>query len=198
MEMIDPEFLLSRGAAEQVLSKKEMVYLEGDTPKFFYLVAEGEVRLYNTSVDGKEFIQGIFRDGQSFGEPPLLIGQPYPAHAAAVKPTRLIKLPLDKFSRALVEEPGFCGTLLKVLAERIYRKTTTTRDIIHSNPRQRLLAFLQSEKEHTQSGLGRLLITYTRQDIANQTGLRVETVIRTLRQMHDEGVIEIVNRKIYY
>ena len=42
------------------------------------------------------------------------------------------------------------------------------------------------------------LVPFTRQEIANFTGLRVETVIRALGKMHVEKKIEIKNHKIYY
>jgi hypothetical protein len=38
----------------------------------------------NYNLDGKEFIQGIFREGQSFGEPPLFADVKYPANAEAI------------------------------------------------------------------------------------------------------------------
>ena len=37
----------------------------------------------------------------------------------------------------------------------------------------------------------------TRQQIANMTGLRVETVIRAMRQMHEKGELTIERGKVY-
>jgi len=41
-------------------------------------------------------------------------------------------------------------------------------------------------------------IPYTRQEIANFTGLRVETVIRYLTKMKVGKIVEINNRKLIY
>jgi CRP-like cAMP-binding protein len=41
-------------------------------------------------------------------------------------------------------------------------------------------------------------IAFTRQEIANFTGLRVETVIRTLKKMEEENKVTIDHRKLYY
>ncbi|MEG1266832.1 MAG: helix-turn-helix domain-containing protein [Myroides sp.] len=38
----------------------------------------------------------------------------------------------------------------------------------------------------------------TRQEIANFTGLRVETVIRALGKMKKNNIVEIKSQKIYY
>lgn len=40
-------------------------------------------------------------------------------------------------------------------------------------------------------------LPFTRQQIASLTGLRVETVIRTIKRMADQGVLHVENRKIY-
>ena len=40
-------------------------------------------------------------------------------------------------------------------------------------------------------------IPYTRQQIADMTGLRVETVIRTVKKLQREGKLEIRQHKIY-
>ena len=41
-------------------------------------------------------------------------------------------------------------------------------------------------------------IKLTRQQIADMTGLRVETVIRVMRQLHEKGVIQIQKGKVYF
>ena len=40
-------------------------------------------------------------------------------------------------------------------------------------------------------------VNLTRQQIANMTGLRVETVIRTIRHLNEIGSLDIVNGKVF-
>ena len=58
------------------------------------------------------------------------------------------------------------------------------------------MAFLNSNKKG--SGNTKELVPFTRQEIANFTGLRVETVIRTFTKMKANNKIEIINHKIYF
>ncbi|OWP79845.1 Crp/Fnr family transcriptional regulator, partial [Flavobacterium covae] len=44
----------------------------------------------------------------------------------------------------------------------------------------------------------KIFIPFTRQEIANFTGLRVETVIRACSKLKKTGIIEIINHKIYF
>jgi CRP-like cAMP-binding protein len=41
-------------------------------------------------------------------------------------------------------------------------------------------------------------IKLTRQQIADMTGLRVETVIRTIKQLEEKGEVTIEKGKVYY
>ena len=41
-------------------------------------------------------------------------------------------------------------------------------------------------------------VNLTRQQIANMTGLRVETVIRAIRHLHEKGRLVIDKGKVYY
>jgi CRP-like cAMP-binding protein len=53
--------------------------------------------MVNYSYDGQEFIQGIFEDNESFGEPPLFADFKYPSDAIAIKDTVLMKLRKETF-----------------------------------------------------------------------------------------------------
>ena len=42
------------------------------------------------------------------------------------------------------------------------------------------------------------IIDVTRKEMANSTGLAIETVIRTVKKMEREDKIQLINHKIYY
>lgn len=191
---IDLDLLLSFGAVFKKYNKGEIIFSEAEKSIFYFQVVSGSVKMYNTNDDGKEFTQGYFSEGQSFGEPPLFINERYPASAMAFQNTEIAKLSKDKFLSILDEFPDIQKKFLQLMARRIHTKATTSKDIINQKTEFRIKAFLDSckkveEKEH---------IPFTRQEIANFTGLRVETVIRTLSKMKKKNKVEIINHKIYY
>lgn len=55
----------------------------------------------NFNLDGKEFVQGIFTAGQSFGEPPLFADVKYPANAEVISDCEVINLHKEKFLELL-------------------------------------------------------------------------------------------------
>jgi CRP-like cAMP-binding protein len=53
------------------------------------------------------------------------------------------------------------------------------------------------KKSHSHLNGDKLKIDLTRQQIADMTGLRVETVIRSMRELHDKGQLNIEKGKVY-
>ncbi|HRN98151.1 MAG TPA: Crp/Fnr family transcriptional regulator [Flavobacterium sp.] len=193
---LDLDLLYTWGAIAKEYKKGEIIFDEDGLANFYYQIVEGCVKMFNTNDKGKEFTQGYFFDGQSFGEPPLFIDERYPSTAMAFQDTRIIKLTKDKFLKILDEYPAIQKQFLNLMAQRIHSKAVTSKDIINQSPAFRILAFFNTRKKN--KGGAPELVPFTRQEIANFTGLRVETVIRALGKMHVEKKIEIKNHKIYY
>ncbi len=101
--MISQKLLLSRGGTIRRYKKNQSVFFEGNMPKFYYQVIEGNIKMVSVNENGREFIQGVFGSGQSFGEPVLLINKPYLATAVVVGNTQLIRLSREEFIKILKE-----------------------------------------------------------------------------------------------
>lgn len=194
---IDIDYLKSKGATCRQYQKNEIVFYEHEMAKYYYQIREGAVKMFNDNQEGKQFLQGIFGPGNSFGEPPLLINTPYPSTAITLSKSVIIRMPKEDFIEMIQKNQELENKLLSIFAMRLYNKAVTSRQIVNHCPESRILSFLNSYKKKSNS-LQKEVIPYTRQMIADFTGLRVETVIRTLIRMKDMQKIEIVNRKIVY
>lgn len=190
------DLLYTWGAIAKEYKKNELLFSEDEVANFYYQVVEGCVRMFNSNDEGKEFTQAYFNNGDSFGEPPLLIDAKYPSSAVAFIDSKIIKLSKDKFLKILDENPLIQRECLQLLAKRIHNKAKASKDIINQRPEFRILAFLNTHKKNKDDI--RKLVPFTRQEIANFTGLRVETVIRTFSKMKTDKKIEIINHKLYY
>lgn len=196
---IDVDILFTWGAVAKKYLKDEIIFYEDDSALFYYQIVEGAVKMYCSNEDGKEFTQGVFEKGCSFGEPPLFIDEVYPCTAIATLNSVIIKISKDKFLTIIQEYPEINKRIMKILALKIYRKTITNKNIINQKPEHRINAFLRDYKQKNGvSDSKKLQIPYTRQEIADFTGLRVETVIRTLSQMNKCKKVEINNHKLFY
>lgn len=194
--MIPENLLLDFGATIETMEASEFILSEGKRADFYFQIKTGEVKMYNINDNGKEFVQGIFYDGESFGEPPLLGDFKYPASAATVKPTQLYKLSKTKLFELLTHNPEVNLKFTKALAKRLYYKATILKEISVHPPEHRILALIDFLKR--KYGSEELFqVELTRQQIADLTGQRVETVIRAVKQLEQEGELKIINRKVF-
>ena len=193
---INLDLLFSWGAIAKEYKKNDVIFCEDETAFFYYQIIEGRVRMFNSNDEGKEFTQGYFCNGQSFGEPPLFIDESYPSTAVAFQDSKIVKLSKDKFLKILDEYSSIQKDFLNLMALRIHSKSKTSKDIINQKPEFRIIAFFFFFKNNNNSN--KELVPFTRQEIANFTGLRVETVIRVFSKMRACNKVEIINHKIYY
>lgn len=194
--MIPAELLLDFGATVVNMGASEVILSEKKRAHFYFQIKTGEVKMYNINDNGKEFIQGIFYDGESFGEPPLLGDFKYPASAATVKPTELFKLSKTKLFELLTQNPEVNLKFTKALAKRLYYKATILKEISVHTPEHRILALIDFLKRKY-GAKDPFQVELTRQQIADLTGQRVETVIRAVKQLEQEGELKIINRKVF-
>jgi len=196
---IDVDILFTWGAVSKKYQKDEIIFYEDESALFYYQIVEGAVKMFCSNEDGKEFTQDVFTTGSSFGEPPLFIDEIYPCTAIATEDSVVIKVSKNKFLTIIENYPEINKRFMQLLALRVYRKALTNKHIINQKPEFRINAFLKDYKQkNAVSDFEKLQIPYTRQEIADFTGLRVETVIRTLTQMKKNNKVEISNHKLFY
>ena len=197
--MIDENLLLHYGAKKVSYNKGDQLFREGDTALNYYQVSAGEVKMNNYNLDGKEFIQGIFNPGQSFGEPPLFADVKYPANAEALTDCEVMLLHKTGFFELLASNPEVHLKVTQTLANRLYYKAIMASEISSQEPEHRILRILDYLKKnvHKTEGKFSYKVDLTRQQIADLTGLRVETVIRATKALEKKGELKIKNRKVY-
>ena len=197
--MITVELLEKYGVVKKSFDKNDIIFEEGNLPLHYYQVISGEVKMSNYNDDGREFIQGIFYNGQSFGEPPLFLNQKYPANAIAVENAEIFILPKENFMKLLEENPKVSIKVIENLAQRLYYKSIMAAEISTHEPEHRVLKLIDHGIAYFnfQKDKNGYFINFTRQQIGDLTGLRVETVIRTIKALEKKGELKIINRKVY-
>jgi len=196
--MIDSKLLMSFGAELKNFAKGTTLFQQGDHARYYYQVESGEVKMNNFNDEGKEFLQGIFTSGDSFGEPPLLIDEPYPANAEALTDAAVYLLPKSNFFELQSAHPEAALAVSTRLAKRLYYKSIMASEISSQDPEHRLLKLIDYFKANVDPvpKEEKYSVPFTRQQLADLTGLRVETVIRAIKSMEKKGKISIQNRKI--
>ncbi|GAB3745701.1 Crp/Fnr family transcriptional regulator [Spirosoma pomorum] len=194
--MVPPDLLKQYGAVQLHLPKAAMLFSEGDEAQFYYQIITGEIKMVNFG-DGKEFVQGIFSDGHSFGEPPFLVGKCYPASALTTQPTSLWRCTRHQFQQLLAAHFDVHWHITQLLSERLLNKARVLEQLAIKEAQERLLSYIDQLKgQHGQPNQP-YAVPYTRQQLADLTGLRVETVIRTIKRLERNGDVSIQSGKIW-
>ena len=196
--MIDIDFLLAFGAAFKKISKGTTIFREGTTCCFYYQLVSGRVRWVNINEQGKEFIQVIIEPGECFGELPLFDDEPYAATAIADEDSVVIRLHKPVFNQLIKENQDLHFKFSRLLAQRVRFKIILLKSLACHDPEimiRALLTYLKKENKSFCTDCSQLKLT--RQQIADMTGLRVETVIRSMRHMHEKGELLIDKGKVY-
>ena len=196
---IPPDTLRQYGAVVKNYRRRDEIFREGQVAFYYFQIVTGLVKMVNHGEE-HDFIQGIFTEGESFGEPPMIGEFPYPAHASSITDTQVLALPRKHFITLLRDHFDIHLRFTLHMCRRIQHKSEILKTINLGLPEERILAvidLLKSKLSRAQFGQGdQFVVPFTRQDIADMTGLRVETVIRKVGLLEEQGKLQVTERKI--
>jgi CRP-like cAMP-binding protein len=197
--MIPEELLEQYNARIVEFNKGDILFEQGESATHYYIVRSGKIKMSSYNDEGRELVKGYFGEGESFGEPPFFNQMPYPASAIAVEESTIWKIPYEAFMRLLRENFDIHLQLTRVLSGRLIYKSMMLTEIAVEEAEHRLRTLIEyfrnSDSEHHS---GPYRVPFTRQQLADMTGLRVETVIRTIKTMESKGMLRIEEGKILW
>lgn len=187
------KYLLSRNYRVVLYKKGEFIYASGAQPRAVYFIKSGRVKMVTVNDDGKEFIQGIFKTNELFGEPALLLNKPYLAHTIATQDSEIIPVNAQEFTDMLKHNPDFSMNLIHILSNRLFYKSMMLEELANEQADHRVVTLLKHLLAELGSGEE---LKLTRQQIADMSGLRIETVIRIIKRLSDLKEFKLIRGKI--
>lgn len=182
-------------SVEKQYSKGELIFSEGDAGNGFYVVVSGTIKIYKSSLEGKEKILHIFGAKEPFGEVPVFIGKPFPATAQAIAQSRLLFFPRNDFVRLISDNPSLALNMLAILAMRLRQFTFQIEDLALKEVPARLasyLLYLSDEQENSRA----VTLSTSKGQLASLLGTMPETLSRIFARMSKGGLIEVSGRRI--
>ena len=190
-----PEAALARLAALAVevrLQAGQTLFLEGEPCPGLYLVRAGRVRIYKSSLDGREQVLRVAREGESFAEVPVFDGGLAPASAEAMEPSTVYLLPTAGLIALVRASPEIGLGVLRVFAGRLRHLTGLVEDLSFRHVTS-LVAKLLLQRAAEEGTTGRRL---TQQEMAAMIGTAREVVARSLRTLEQQGAIQVQRGQI--
>jgi CRP-like cAMP-binding protein/CheY-like chemotaxis protein len=178
------------------IHKKQYVYTEGDEPTRLYFLKAGKVKTVRTNADGKELITGLYNAGDFFGYLALLENTEYTDSAVTLEDSELVYIPNDDFKQLLLANNEVGQQFIKLLAGRISERETQLVTMAYSSLRRRVADTLLRLHEQQAVNHPQGLIQLSRDDLASIVGTATESLIRTLSEFKQDGLIELVGSGI--
>jgi len=177
---------LSHERESRALRRKDLIFKEGDIPRWLFYVESGQVKIFKTSDDGREFIVKVAHGGEFLGYLALLQNDRYPESAAALEDTVVKLIPKDDFLTLVSANRDVSARFLKLLANHVAEREQQLLDLAYNSVRRRAASTLLYLYDQ-----GNRDINLLRDDLAALTGTAKETLIRTLTDFKNEGLIDI-------
>lgn len=177
--------------------KKQILYLEGNEPYKLFFIRKGKVKTYRSTSNGKDFITGIYTQGDFFGYLPLIEGTEYQEAAETLEDSEIVVIPKEEFLTLLYHNSHVARSLIKMLANNVLEKERQLSDLAYNSLRKRTadsLLYLKEKYQDTNQEYPSIQIS--RDDIANIVGSSTESLIRTLSDFKSEHLIDIVDGRI--
>lgn len=186
---------IGRIAVKKRYDKGEIIFLEGDEGNGFYVVADGKVKIFKSSIDGKEHILHIYGPGNPFGEVPVFSGKKFPANAQAILKSHLLFFPRTAFVELITTNPSLAMNMLAVLSMRLREFTVQIENLSLKEVPGRLASYLIYLADEQKTGTN-IFLPISKGQLASLLGTIPETLSRIFSKMSSRNLIEINGREI--
>ncbi|MDH4317475.1 MAG: Crp/Fnr family transcriptional regulator [Desulfobulbaceae bacterium] len=183
-------------AIEKRFGRNEDIFFEGDKADGFYMVADGRVKIYKMSFDGKEQILHIYGGGEPFGEVPVFNGRPYPANAVSLVKTTTFYFPRKEFVGLVRENSDLALNMLGMLSLRLRQFAHQVELLSLKEVPGRLASYLVYLAEE-QGRQDKVTLDIPKGQLASLLGTIPETLSRIFAKMSEEGLIKVEGKEIY-
>jgi CRP/FNR family transcriptional regulator len=177
----------------------ELLFSEDEPCHGLHIIARGQVRIFKTSVNGREQVLAMNQAGESVAELPVFDGGRYPASAMAVEDVELAFISRQDFHAFCLEHPEVALKMLAVVGARLRRLVGIIEELSFTTIRQRLISVLlrlaETEGRQTQRGI-EFQLPASHQELASQLGTVRELISRNLMRLQAEGLLDVDARQI--
>lgn len=176
----------------KTVDRGELIFVEGDEPGSFRVVAEGRVKVFKMTPAGKDVILEVFGPGDPLGAVAVYEGHAYPASAAAIQPCTCLEIPRQAFFGLLEQHPSLVRGLLAGLTMRLVELTNRVAELTGGRvePRvARLFLKMAHDQGRPERGGVFIPVALSRQELADLTGTTIETCIRIMSRWGKDGLV---------
>jgi CRP-like cAMP-binding protein len=184
--------VLASVALMQTFEAGRCLFEEGNPCLGIYLLAEGKVKIFKTSLSGRQIQLAVEAAPSSVAEIPLFDGGVMPASVSALTDVSALLIRKEDFRRVCLQQPEVALKALAKVGGRLRHLVILVEQVTFGNVRQRLAQTLLEFQESAKSS--QFLLPETHEQLAFHLGTVREVISRNLSRFQAEGLI-LLNKK---
>jgi CRP-like cAMP-binding protein len=173
------------------------IFQSGDTTLGIHIVNSGKIKVIAKTGNGSERIIRLVSDNDLLGHRGFGGTWKYTVSAIALEDSELLFIPLEIFNSAVKANPEFAYFMMMFFAEEL----RDSEHLASQMPIRNVIASVLCNNFNVfgleQGSKTKLSHTLSRKDLASQAGTRYETLVRTLADFNNEGIIKIEGKAIH-
>ena len=184
---------LAAGASIEIAERGRFIYRSGAPYSGAWVVLGGKVKLTFSAPGGHERVVALALPGDTMGLECLPRERPYATSAQALQESRVMLLQKDALAAELERNPAFARAMLGHLSSRIEETLRDFEACTLMRGRERVANYLL---RIAGPGAAELTLPVAKGVVASRLNLTQEHFSRILRQLAEDGLIEVLGRTI--
>lgn len=196
--MIDEKYLRSHGAVEKKFTAGSCIFSHGIIQNHYYQIIEGIVKLFNTGYDANDMTFQLLRSREQITLYCAFVEMPSLHHAVALTDCRILIMQKDNFNQMIERKKSLRLKVLKKLSSDLYSQPIESCCYITDSAENKIEQLFHSLKfDETDQELFSFEIKMSLQQIADKTNLSITDVRLAIKNLEEQGLIRIVNSKVF-
>lgn len=188
---------LARSARQKTYHAGQMIISEKDKTRTFFVLVHGKVKMFKSSIEGKEQTLSLLRQGGMFGMCAAFSDSIFPANAMALEETEVLLIPSQMIDTLAQDDPRILFNIIFDLSCMLKDSMALVESLSLKDIPQRLATFLLiSTPRSDADGTSTLHLPVSQRELAKMLGTSPETLSRVLKKMSVQGIIEVKGRNI--
>jgi CRP-like cAMP-binding protein len=192
--------LILKNSVIRTVEENEFFFFQGDPSQYLYVLTSGQIKLMQSNPNGQQVNLRTIHPWQMFGALGAVRAEAiYPASAQALEDSSALAIKGEFLHKMLETSPHIALDLMTLMTSYIQEMQTRYRELATERVEQRVANALirlagqtgiRSEKEAA------IVLSFSRQDVAEMTGTTLFTVSRLFSEWERQGIIETGREKI--
>lgn len=169
----------------------DLIYQEGEIPENIFIVCKGRVKIYSTDYSGQQLIIWIRYPGEIFGHLAVFSEKEYLCNAQAMGDTIICKIDKIHFYNLMNQYPNISKLIIKKMSNEIRILQLKLKDTAYKPAKSKVAnTLIKHISFKTKDSQYPTIYGLKRREIAEITGLALETVVRILSEFEKKKIIQ--------